>query len=78
MPSANGPAEKKPLRISSAEDRAKIPKVVLAVHGIRDFGEWREEVRRELEKQGIVPIKVTYGTSTCCASFSHSLCSDAQ
>lgn len=61
MPSTNAPAVKKPLRISSAEDRAKISRVVLAVHGIRDFGEWREELRRELEQQDIVLVKVTYG-----------------
>ena len=61
MPISNNSAVSKPLRISSAEDRAKISRVVFAVHGIRDFGEWREELRRELEKKGIELVKVTYG-----------------
>ncbi|MER8852876.1 hypothetical protein NKH94_14895 [Mesorhizobium australicum] len=61
MQSTNDPVGKKPLSISSAEDRARISRVVFAVHGIRDFGEWREELRRELGKQGIELVKVTYG-----------------
>ncbi|MER9329498.1 hypothetical protein [Mesorhizobium sp. M0488] len=49
------------LDVASAEGRANIKHVLIAVHGIRDFGTWRDALAQALAQHGIQVAGVHYG-----------------